>query len=57
MAVLKGLGKEPSWSDRLIRVVMGTIKTSRQDFRRKVGIESSGQVAFEESRMALRISS
>ena len=40
MAVLNASGKEPSARDRFIRVVIGLIRASRQDFKRKVGIES-----------------
>ena len=49
-------GKEPSERDKFIRVVIGLIRASRQDFRRKVGIGSKLQVALEEERIALRTS-
>ena len=56
MAVLKAPGKEPSARDKCIRVVIGLIRASRQDFKRKIGIESKLQVALEEERIALRTS-
>jgi hypothetical protein len=41
----------------LISIVIGLINVSRQDLRRKVGIISSEQVAFDEDSMAARTSS
>ena len=56
MAVLNASGKEPSERDKFTRVVIGLIRASRQDFRRKVGMGSKLQVALEEERIALRTS-
>ena len=42
----------PSDSARLIMVVMGCIKASKQDFRMKVGMMSREQVESEDIRMA-----
>jgi len=39
-----------------MRVVIGKMRTSRQDLRRVVGMESSEQVALEEDKMAARTS-
>ena len=44
--------KVPSERARLIIVVMGRAKESRQDLRRKVGMKSRVQEALEEERMA-----
>ena len=54
MADLNASGKEPSARDKFIRVVIGLIRASKQDFRRKVGIGSKLQVALEEERIAPR---
>ena len=43
--------------ERLIRVVMGRRKASRQDLRRRVGIRSREQVASQEESMTERTSS
>ena len=42
--------------ERLIRVVIGKMRTSRQDLRREVGIKSREQVALEEDKIAERTS-
>jgi hypothetical protein len=57
MACLKFSGKMPSDSDRLIRVVIGSMSESRHDFKRVVGIKSREQVALEAERMAFFTSS
>ena len=57
MALLNLCGKDPSDNAKLMILVMGCIKESRQDLRRKVGIVSRQQVAFEDIRIALRTSS
>ena len=56
MAVLNATGKEPAERDKFIRSVIGLIRASRQDFRRKVGIGSKLQVALEEESIVLRTS-
>ena len=56
MAVVNASGKEPAERDKLIRVVIGWIRASRQDFRRKVGIGSKLQVALEQESIVLRTS-
>ena len=40
--------------ERLIRVIIGKIRTSRHDLRRAVGIKSREQVALEEDKIADR---
>ena len=55
-AVLNSFGKEPSDKERLMRVVIGQVKTSTQDFRRREEIESREQVEFEDAKMACLIS-
>ena len=52
MADLKLLGKMPSDRERLMMVVMGMIRASRQLLRRWVGIESRSQDALDEERIA-----
>ena len=54
---MKDVGKVPSVRERLIRVVIGARRESRQDFMSLVGIGSSGQVEFEDERMTRRTSS
>src|SRR6185436_16716423 len=56
-AVLKQEGKVDSVRQRLISVVIGCNRVSRQDLRMTVGMKSSGQVASEEARIAPFISS
>jgi hypothetical protein len=51
-AVLNESGKMPSERARLMIVVIGKAKVSRQDLRRKVGMMSREQEAFEAERMA-----
>jgi hypothetical protein len=48
---LKDVGKVPSERERLIRVVIGARRESRQDLMSLVGMGSSGQVEFEDERM------
>ena len=48
MADLNSTGKEPSDRARLIRDVMGTMRTSRQDLRKKVGMRSREQEESDE---------
>ena len=47
-ADLKDVGKVPSVRGRLIRVVIGASRESRQDLISLVGMESSGQVELED---------
>ena len=54
---MKLAGKVASEKDKLMILVIGTMRVSRQDLRRKVGIVSREQVALEELRMARRTSS
>ena len=54
---MKDVGKVPSVRERLIRVVIGARRESRQDFISLVGMESSGQVELEDERMTRRTSS
>jgi len=54
---LKDVGKVPSARERLIRVVIGVRRESRQDLMSLVGMGSSGQVEFEDERMTRRTSS
>lgn len=56
-AVLKDDGKTPSANERLTIVVIGISSASRQDLISLVGIESSGQEAFEDESMACLTSS
>src|SRR6267154_5665694 len=42
--------------ERLMRVVIGKTRTSRQDLRREVGMKSREQVALEEDKIAERTS-
>ena len=56
MAFLKQCGKVPSSNAKLMILVMGKTKESRQDLRRKVGMMSREQVALEEDRIAARTS-
>jgi len=51
---LKLAGKEPSRKDKFMMLVIGVIRESRQDLRRKVGMVSREQVALEDIRMACR---
>ena len=54
---MKDVGKVPSERERLIRVVIGARRESRQDLMSLVGMGSSGQVEFEDERMTRRTSS
>ena len=54
---MKDLGKVPSVRERLIRLLIGARRESRQDFISLVGMESSGQVELEDERMTRRTSS
>jgi len=54
---LKDVGKVPSERERLIRVVIGARRESRQDSMSLVGMGSSRQVEFEDERMTRRTSS
>src|SRR2546425_1141 len=56
-ASLKLVRKEPSRKDKFMMLVIGVIRESRQDLRRKVGMVSREQVALEDIRMACRTSS
>ena len=47
----------PSVSEKLIMVVVGESRESRQDLSRKVGMMSSEQVVFDELSMMVRTSS
>ena len=47
----------PSERARLIILVIGSSSESRQDLRRRVGIESRAQEALEDTRMAALTSS
>ena len=57
IAILKLSGKVPSDKAKFMILVMGSIRESRQDLRRNVGIVSREQVAFVEIKIALRTSS
>jgi hypothetical protein len=57
MAVLKGDGKVDSSKQRLMRVVIGCARESRQDLRTRVGIKSRLQVASDDARIASLTSS
>jgi hypothetical protein len=50
-------GKVPSVREKFMMVVIGWSRTSRQDFRRKVGMMSSEHVPLEDRSMAARTSS
>ena len=54
---MKLVGKEASRKDKFMMLVIGVIRESRQDLRRKVGMVSREQVALEDIRMACRTSS
>lgn len=56
-ATLKGSGKVPSDRDRLMMLVMGIRRESRQALSRNVGMTSRWQVALEEARIACLTSS
>src|SRR6267154_1080016 len=56
MACLKGSGMVDSEMERLMRVVIGKMRTSRQDLRTAVGMKSREQVALEEDNIADRTS-
>ena len=56
LAVLKVVGKNPSWSALFMTVVIGLSRDSMEDFSKKVGMESSRQLAFDEVRMIFQIS-
>ena len=49
---MKLVGKEPSRKDKFMMLVIGVIRESRQDLRRKVGMVSREQVALEETKQA-----
>lgn len=51
-AALKHAGKVDSFKQRLINVVIGGKRVSRQDLRTRVGMKSSKQVASEDARIA-----
>ena len=51
-AILKESGKVPSEMAKLMMVVIGTNKESRQDLRRKVGMMSREDEAEEDERIA-----
>lgn len=51
-AILKESGKVPSEMAKLMMVVIGANKESRQDLRRKVGMMSSEDEAEEDERIA-----
>ena len=56
-ADLKESGKRPSERARLIMLVMGSKRESRQDLIRKVGMISRAQEALEDLRIATLTSS
>ena len=56
-AVLKQSGNVDSCKQRLIKVVIGVRRESRQDLRTKVGMKSRVQVASDEERIAILTSS
>ena len=56
MADLKLSGKVPSVSERLVIVVIGCMRASKQDLRSWVGTESRARVALEENIIAFRTS-
>jgi hypothetical protein len=51
-AILKQAGNVDSLRQRLIKVVIGGRRLSRQDLSIRVGMKSSEQVASDEARMA-----
>ena len=57
LAILKVVGKNPSWRALFIAVVIGSRRHSMQDFSKKGGIESSELLAFDEVKMMFQISS
>ena len=56
-ADLKESGKIPSERARLIILVIGSRRESRQDLSRKVGMISRSQKAFDDLRIAILTSS
>jgi len=56
-ADLKESGKIPSERARLIILVIGSRRESRQDLSRKVGMISRSQEAFDDLRIAILTSS
>ena len=56
-ADLKDWGKIPSESARLMMLVIGSRRESRQDLSRKVGMISRAQEEFEDLRIAVLTSS
>src|SRR6187399_3772766 len=56
-ADLKESGKIPSRRARLIMLVIGSMRESRQDLSRKVGMISRAQEEFEDLRIAVLTSS
>ena len=56
-AELKESGKIPSERARLIILVIGSRRESRQDLSRKVGMISRSQEAFDDLRIAILTSS
>ena len=56
-ADLKESGKIPSERARLIILVLGSRRESRQDLSRKVGMISRSQEAFDDLRIAILTSS
>ena len=54
---MKVVGKDPSDNDRLTIMVIGLMRTSKQDLRRLVGIMSRSQVESEEDMISLLTSS
>jgi len=54
---LKDWAKIPSESARLMMLVIGSRRESRQDLRRKVGMISRAQEAFEDLTIAVLTSS
>ena len=57
MASLNLEGKRASERDKLIMLVMGWIKASMYDLRKKVGMMSREQVELEDEKIKLRTSS
>jgi len=57
MAVLKQSGKVDSLMQRFMRLVMGSRRESRQDFRTGVGMKSRVQVESEDAMIAALTSS
>ena len=54
---MKQSGNVDSCKQRLIKVVIGVRRESRQDLRTKVGMKSRVQVASDEERIAILTSS